>query len=209
MEKFIQWKLDRILNKRFKWGATSEDKDPIILMDADLSGLKFNNADLRQAFLSNVNLACADLRNCDFRSANFNHVDFTNAQLSGAYFENTSMIDVKGLPTQEEMLDKLFKKTKEGYIVYKTFGAYYDVPDYWDIDEGSIIKEDVDLDRRRACSCGINVATNEWILVDPICGCKPIWKCLLSFDDLDSVCVPYGTEGKIRCGRLKLLNRDN
>lgn len=103
-------------------------------------------------------------------------------------------------------LDKMFQKTKEGYVVYKIFGKWCEPPKYWKIREGSIIEERVDMNRDNDCSYGINVATLKWLNE-----CLPyehgVWICLIKFEDLDKVCVPRYTDGKIRCGRLKLLKK--
>lgn len=157
--------------------------------------------------LSNLNFDGKDLRSFSFVGSNLTNTNFTDCNLKGCLFEKAIMTNAKGLPTQEEVLDKMFEKIEEGYIVYKTFGAYFDVPSYWKIKKGSIIEETVDKDRRNSCSWGINVATRDWIENNEACYDRSIWKCLLSFDDLDKVCVPYGTNGKIRCSRLKLLSK--
>lgn len=194
-----------------------------VLYNVDLSYSDLSNADLHYSSLECVVLNHANLTKANLRSSYFDNVDLEDADLYNADLTlmsvyNCDITKAKGLPTQEEILDRLFEKTNEGYIVYKTFGLMYKSPEYWKIKEGSIIEEELDGDRTKSCSYGINIAIKEWVLRvitqnqvlkfkgNSAYPChRPIWKCLISFDDLDKICVPYSTDGKIRCGRLKLL----
>ena len=97
-----------------------------------------------------------------------------------------------------------FERTNEGFIAYKTFGGEYDPPKKWVIQSGSVITENVNFDRCRECGCGINVAPLDW--VNHHYGHKgDIWKVLIRFEWLAGVCVPYHTDGKIRCERVELV----
>lgn len=97
------------------------------------------------------------------------------------------------------------KKTSDGYIAYKTFHSEYNPPEKWVIQPGSVITENVNFDRCVGCGCGINVAPLEW--VEAYYGGRGhvIWKVLIRFEWLVGVCVPYHTNGKIRCERVELL----
>ena len=97
------------------------------------------------------------------------------------------------------------KKTEGGYIVYKTFGMYYDVPNNWKIKPNCIIEEEVNCNRSNNCGCGINVATKKWVESSNTYYRLPIWKLLIKWEWLPSVVVPYNTDGKIRCGKAMLL----
>jgi len=100
-----------------------------------------------------------------------------------------------------------FKRTEEGYIVYKTFGAYYTPPEKWVIEPGTIIEEDCNKNRDITCAAGINFSTETWILnFIPHYDCMLIiWKCLIRKEWLDGVTVPYLTDGKARCSKLQLI----
>ena len=141
-------------------------------------------ADLREA-----DLRWADLREADLREADLNDTD-----LSGAV----------GLIDPIDYLNENFEKTSEGYIAYKMFGMYNTPPKTWNIVANSIITETVNSNRTNTCGCGINVATKEWIKnEDP--KIKKVWKVLIKWEWLPDVVVPYNTDGKIRCGRVMLL----
>jgi hypothetical protein len=149
---------------------------------ANLSG-----ADLRWANLSGANLRGADLRWADLRRANLSEADLSEAS---------------GLLSAINFLDANFERTTDGYIVYKTFGGLYTPPDHWKIEKGSVITEVVNPDRCTECGSGINVAPLKWVK------CKyegDIWKCLIRWEWLAGVIVPYVTDGKIRCEKIELL----
>lgn len=207
MKKITRKELTRILDEYYACQYGKYGNTRLTLKNLDLSGLNLNYVSFHGITLDNVDFSNANLTGTTFYGSILRNVDFTNAIIDYIELKPLYLINVKGLPTQKEMLDKLFEKTDKGYIVYKTFGTYYGVPRYWEIEENSIITENVDIDRKNDCSYGINVATLDWIKRQTNHINQPIWECLLSFGDLDKVCVPYGTDGKIRCGRLKLLER--
>ena len=95
-----------------------------------------------------------------------------------------------------------FERTSEGYIAYKTFGSQYTPPETWNITKGSVITETVNYDRCCDCGSGINVAPLEWVKKYYK---GAIWKVLIRWEWLCGVCVPYMTDGKIRCERVELL----
>jgi hypothetical protein len=89
--------------------------------------------------------------------------------------------------------------------VYKTFGAYKTPPDCWKIEKGAYIEEIVNPDRCTECGSGVNFATLDWIKKDPHSYKKEIWQCLIHWEDLADVVVPFNTDGKARCARLQLI----
>ena len=95
-----------------------------------------------------------------------------------------------------------FERTADGYIAYKTFGGQYTAPKSWKIESGAIIGENVNFDRCQECGCGINVAPLEWVKRNYE---GEIWKVLIRWEWLCGVCVPYMTDGKIRCERVELI----
>jgi hypothetical protein len=168
---------------------------------ADLSGANLSGADLSGADLSRADLSGADLSGADLSRADLSRADLSRANLSGA----------KNLLNPVEYLEKNFETTESGLIVYKAFGMYKPTPEEWVIKPESIITEIVNPDRCTECGSGINVATLEWIKKaksessDSEDKNRPIWKCLITWKDLAGVIVPFGTDGKIRAGRVKLL----
>ena len=100
-------------------------------------------------------------------------------------------------------LDAHFERTPDGYIAYKTFNAFYHSPDTWTIENGAVIEENVNFDRCTSCGCGINVAPLNWVKNES--PKAQIWKVLIRWEWLCGVCVPYMTDGKIRCERVELI----
>lgn len=186
-------------------GAVLRDADLTIakLSDADLSDADLNNtnlhrANLRDANLSDANLRFAVLASAYLRGANLRDADLGHADLSGA-----DLSDAKNLLSAIDFLDANFEKTSDGFIAYKCFGGRYNPPEEWLIHAGSIISENVNSNRTDDCGCGINVAPIGWVRKNyPN---KEIWRVLIRWEWLCGVCVPYNTDGKIRCERVELL----
>lgn len=173
------------------------------LQSVDLQYAKLQYANLQNAILSCANFYRANLENANLKDANLKDANLTNTNLT-----NTNLSNVKGLLNQKEWINKIFKKTSGGFIVYKAFGnTHYEIPEYWEIEEGKYIEEEVNTNRTTDCGCGVNFATKEWIREEFIDENIDIWECLLEFEDLINTCVPYNTNGKARCGRLKLLRK--
>ena len=160
---------------------------------ADLTRADLRDADLRDADLTGANLTRADLRDADLTRA-----DLTRADLIGA-----NLSRVKGLLNTIEFMEAHFDRTSEGWIVYKDFGYYNAPPAEWKIEAGSIINENVNACRSNDCGCGINVAPINWIINDH--NPRKVWKCLIKFEWACGIVVPYNTDGKIRCERVRLL----
>ena len=138
------------------------------------------------------------LANDDGFRANLSWANLSEANLSGA-----DLSEAKGLLETVNFMEAHFECVDCGYIVYKTFGGNYEPPDEWKIEPQSIIEETVNFDRCTECGSGINVAPLEWVKREyPN---KQIWKCLIEWPWLVGVCVPYNTDGKIRCSRVRLL----
>ena len=183
------------------------------LSGANLSGANLSRANLSRANLSRADLSWADLSWADLSGANLSGANLSRADLSGANLSraNLSRADLSGanLSRAEGLLDTVnymeahFERVERGYIVYKTFGGTYEPPTEWEIKPESIITETVNFDRCTECGSGINVAPLEWVRENyPN---KEIWKCLIEWPWLVGVCVPYNTDGKIRCSRVRLL----
>ena len=140
-----------------------------------------------------ANLSSADLSGANLSDANLSFADLSDANLS----------DAKNLVSSINYMEAHFERTAEGYIAYKTFNSSYKAPERWTIAPGSVIDEVVNECRTTTCGSGINVAPLEWVKREyPK---KTIWKVLIRWEWLPGVCVPYNTDGKIRCERVELV----
>ena len=125
--------------------------------------------------------------------------------LSDADLSDANLSGTKGLLDAINYLEANFERTKDGYIVYKTFGAYNAPPETWKIEKDSIIEEVCNPNRTNQCGCGINVATLDWVEKDNLYSDRKVYKLLIRFEWLPGVVVPYGTDGKIRCSRAQII----
>lgn len=82
------------------------------------------------------------------KQANLEDANLKGANLSGAV----------GIPSAIDFMERMFKRTADGYIAYKVFGGQYSPPAAWRIEPRSIISENVNFDRTVSCGCGINIA---------------------------------------------------
>ena len=161
-------------------------------------------ANLRGANLSYANLSDANLSGADLSYADLSDANLSGADLSDADLRYANLSYAEGLLSAVEYLEAHFEKTAEGYIAYKTFGGEYYPPEKWVIQPDSIITENVNFNRTNTCGCGINVAPFNWVKQQY--GYKgDIWKVLIKWEWLAGVCVPYYTDGKIRCERVQLI----
>lgn len=154
---------------------------------------------------------------CDLPKENPGFFYLTLANKSRPFDDSNIFSQCTGWASPSEFLARNFERneTNTGYIVYKTFGCLYTSPKEWMIIPGSIITENCDMNRMNTCSYGINVATLEWIRnnVDSAYtgihrnskSSFSIWRCEILDEWLADVCVPIGSDGKIRCGKLRLL----
>jgi hypothetical protein len=165
------------------------------------------------------------MTNCNFYNCTFKNEEDIDAVNTYAIGEACVLSQCKGVTTPSDYLDRYFERNQSdtGYIVYKAFGVTYPPCEEWDIFPGSILYENCDMNRLNPCSYGINVAPLEWVKAytflpasqkaitsDP--GKVPdIWRCEILDRWLADVCVPYNTDGKIRCNKLRLIEivRDN
>jgi len=113
-----------------------------------------------------------------------------------------------GLIDPSEWIKEYGERCEDGYVFYKTFGEEYPPPDNWKIEPGEYITEVVNPDRTCDCACGVNVGTLKWITwITKNYPNAEVYKVLIEWEDSFSVVVPYNTEGKIRCGRVKILGK--
>lgn len=178
------------------------------LQDANLRLTDLQGADLRGANLQRAGLECASLQDAnlqraDLRFTDLQNVDLRDADLCGTNLWATNLSGAKGIKLAADYIKENFEQTADGIIAYKTFGTFNNPNPNWEIKPGAVIEENVDFHRTNECGCGINVGTLEWVRENS--PREPIWKCLIRWIDLADVVVPYNTDGKIRAGRVQLL----
>ena len=176
----------------------------------DLSGLDLIGANLNSANLSGANLSGANLGGADLNSANLSGANLSGANLSEADLSGVNLSGAEGVFKPAAWLQEHFRMVDDGIIVYKAIGETYQlVPDYWKIAPGEYLEEVVNPLPTCDCACGVNFATREWIQdeykIKIEAGSVKVWECLIEWLDLASVVVPYNTDGKARCERLKPL----
>lgn len=179
---------------------------------ADLRGVDLYRADLRRADmydaklndanLNSANMCFAKLNGANLSGAKLNNANLLGTHLLGANLSGANLSGVDGLLSAVDFMKANFERTENGYIAYKTFGAQYTPPEKWEIKPGSIIEENVNFDRCNDCGCGINVAPIQWVKDNYK---EDVWKVLIRWEWLAGVCVPYNTDGKIRCERVELI----
>ena len=220
MKKISQEELKQILEKHKVYTTTlgeegeradlrGTDLSDADLRRANLSGADLRGADLKWADLTGANLSGADLRGAnlsgaDLREANLSGADLEEANLEGADLREANLSGVRGVLSQTDFIKANFEATTEGIIVYKSFCEHYPIPNYWKIEEGQIIEENCNFTRTNACGCGINVCTKKYAQKKLE---KEVWKLLIKWEWLCGICVPYHTDGKIRCEKAMLLER--
>ena len=198
-------RLAEILEKHKLWLEDSSKGEKADLSEADLS-----RADLRRANLSWADLSWADLSGANLSGANLSRADLSGADLSEANLSEADlrMADLSGakeLLPAVNFMEAHFERTTDGYIAYKMFSCERKAPKSWKIEPGSVVTENVNFNRTNECGCGINVAPLEWVRREYGHKKLDIWKVLIRWEWLCGVCVPYNTDGKIRCEKVELL----
>ena len=201
-------KLQEILEKHKRWLNNEPDGERANLRRADLSGAdligaNLSGADLSGADLIGANLSRANLSDANLRRADLSGADLRRADLRSADLRRADLSGAVGLPQAADYMASNFERTDIGYIAYKVFNRQFRSPKTWKIEPESVITENVNFDRCSACGCGINVAPLEW--VKRRYGNDQFWKVLIRWEWLCGVCVPYNTDGKIRCERVELM----
>ena len=193
--------LKEIIKKHGEWLKDSSKGTRANLSRADLSGADLSGADLSGADLSGANLSRANLSRADLSGANLSGANLSWANLSGA-----NLSRAKGIMDEIDWINKNLERTTDGIIAYKTFGMDYNPNPDWIVKPKSELRENCLQDRGCDCACGINVGTLEWVKTNGAVG-KDIWRVLIPWISLVSVCVPFRTDGKFRTGHCILLEK--
>ena len=169
------------------------------LYGADLRGADLYGADLRRADLYGADLYEADLRRANLYGANLRGADLYGADLRGAEYQEPLFLpdfySLKLLPQDTKLTFwKYLKDGKSPYLnmEYKV-GKEYKFKNY-------------DSDEHQQCGEGGNVATLMWCLKDSL-EANEFIEC--GFKVKDIVAIPYGTDGKFRVNKLKVLRKIN
>lgn len=189
-------------------GLSGVDLRDANLSSADLRGANLRSAnlrgvDLRDAKLSRADLSGADLRDANLRGADLYCANLRGADLRDADLSGTDLSGAKGLPSASEWLSQHFQSDSNGVICYRAQVGEYPTPDHWKFEPGAYLEETTNPDRGTLCACGVSFATVEW--VRDKYPRQPVWRCRIEWIDLADVIVPFGTDGKARARRVKLL----
>ena len=193
---------NKILELHKKWLNGDPDGKRAYLRGSDLRGSDLSGCDLRGSNLRGSDLRGSDLSGSDLSGSDLSGSDLSGSDLSGCDLRGCNLSGCDGLISPIQYMDQHYERCADGYIAYKTFNAIYNQPSKWDIVPGAVIEETVNANRTDACGCGINVAPLDWVKQRYDTG---IWKVLIRWEWLPGVCVPYNTDGKIRCERVQLL----
>ena len=174
------------------------------LSEANLRGADMRVADLRVANLSGADLSEANLSEANLLRANLSEANLSGADMRGAILRGANLSQVNGLLNPIDYIKENFETTTEGIICYKTFSEHYTPPSSWIISPGSVIEEVVNYLPNCDCASGVNVATLDWVKRQTY---GAIWKCLVKWEWLPGIVVPYNTDGKIRAARVQLIEQ--
>lgn len=179
----------------------------------------FSSCSMQKASISYSNLATVFFENCNMSNATLkrSHMQgssFIRCNLFGTRFDESRISECdfsqsSGALNPSDWMAENLERHEDGYIAYKTFEAVRLSNPNWKIEPGSVINEMVNAGITESCGCGINVSTLRWQEENqPIFHKKgPIWRCLIRWEWLPSVVIPWGTNGKFRCGRVELLDK--
>ena len=171
--------------------------------EAIVDKTNLSEADLSKADLSKADLSGADLSKADLSWANLSGANLSWANLHGANLSGANLSEAKGLLDPAVYIAANFKRVRGGIEVWKRMGGQQTPPESWVIEPGSEISEVVNPLPTCDCACGVNVGTREWC--DTHYTDKPLWRCLVKWAWMPSMVVPYNTNGKVRCGHVKLV----
>ena len=172
------------------------------LSGSNLSGCNLSGCNLRGSDLSDCDLSRSNLSGCDLSGSDLSGSDLSGCDLRGSNLSGCDLSGSDGLISPIQYMDQHYERCADGYVAYKTFNTVYIMPSKWGIAPGAVIEETVNANRTDICGCGINVAPLDWVKQRYDTG---IWKVLIRWEWLPGVCVPYNTDGKIRCERVQLL----
>jgi hypothetical protein len=174
---------------------------------ATLEGANLGRANLRWANLEGANLGRANLEGAnlfgaDLEEADLEEADLRGTNLRGANLRWADLSGAQGLPRAADFL-RQFPATQTSVLVLtQKPGPLNAPPPQWNIAEGAVLTEVVNPDRCIHFGCGVSFAAPGWFYT-----ADNLWLAEIAWLDLADVVVPFGTDGKARCGRLTLVRR--
>lgn len=198
--------VESILRDHEKWLDNSTSGKQADLSNLNLTRMNFSRRDMRK-----VNLSGSTLWGADFTDTKLNEADLCDTVLKYTILRGANLSGAKGIESQIDFISS-FQKTPKGIIVYKYFGRNeMDLPLHGEVRPGAIIKETVNPDRGcLASSSGIYVASLEWVKgyvtwLHQQNSWIGIWRCLIRWEWLPGIIVPFYSDGEFRTERLELL----
>jgi uncharacterized protein YjbI with pentapeptide repeats len=179
------------------------------LTGADLTRADLTGADLTRADLSGANLTGANLYGANLTRADLSWAALTGAALSWANLSGANLSGAKGhIPERTTALAalpymtgvsagciaafKLVNHKGEGHV---NGGIKYPL--------GEVVEEPhANCDPGAHCGAGLNIADLPWVLREYVEGYRVL---LVEHRPEDIAAIPYGTDGKYRVKRLKVL----
>lgn len=187
-------------------------RDPTKGIQADLSHRDLARGDFSRRNLRGVNFSGSVLWGVDFTDADLTGAELSNTVLKYSILRGAILSGVKGIESPINFISG-FQKTPEGIIVYKYIGRKSEMPPppHWKIQQGEILTETVNPDR--GClsrSSGIYVASLEWVKgymlwLHQRDIWEGVWQCLIRWEWLPGIIVPFYSDGEFRTEKLELL----
>ena len=146
----------------------------------------------------------ADLRGADLSGANLRGANLSGADLRGANLWGANLSLVKGLPIVNSYLPGItyhaYKAVGKDFLSLMVHGGH--TKDKLDYHEGKeVVVDNANTDKRILCGAGVNVSDLQYYNNN-----HPSEKVMLvQFDGIDVACVPYGSDGKFRLHRCKVV----
>jgi len=205
----IQFNTSKIINSEIKFSnfLNSEFIDTDFYV-VDLYSCLFSNSYFSEnSKIENSKFDSSYLGYCDIRS------NFTKTLFSRINFENSKFfwkIEKCNFTSCFNMRDqkyyaKQFQRLKNGNLVcYKIFDLFYPKNKNWKIENGSFIEENLDYDRLKGCSYGIN-ATSKPSLLNKHSGI--IYKLEILPEDQFDIIFPNEMmdNADLRAARMKII----
>jgi hypothetical protein len=172
---------------------------------ADLRGVNFANANLRYASFVGADCSMCNFAGADLRAVRFKGANLKDAFLRGAWLTGTDFSNADGLLTTVDLLNEHFEWSvgKHSLEVWRTEVSQFS--DYWgQLRPGKELRQRVNSDRCSLDGCGVSFATKQMMALKFK---PPYWRCEIAFNWLPDVVIPFNTDGRGRCSRLRLMER--
>ncbi len=182
------------------------------LQGADLKGAYLQGADLQRAYLQGADLKGADLQGADLQGAYLQGADLKGADLQGADLKGAYLqgADLQGAKYKEPLfLPDLYslklqpKRNKLRFWKYLQNGKSPYQYSKYEVGKTYTCKDYL-KDEQISCGKGLSVATLIWCLLD---NSKTDEFIEVEFIANDIIAVPFGTDGKFRVKKFKVIKK--